>query len=53
MRGRHFNDLGETARLRNRRFCALHTYGRKLNWNCHVHASATPFFIYYLLFLHF
>ncbi|HHC6517481.1 TPA: IS91 family transposase [Vibrio parahaemolyticus] len=22
-------------------FCALHTYGRKLNWNCHVHASAT------------
>ncbi|MFV8458684.1 transposase [Vibrio owensii] len=22
-------------------FCALHTYGRKLNWNCHVHASTT------------
>ena len=22
-------------------FCALHTYSRKLNWNCHVHVSAT------------
>ncbi|MFV8458846.1 transposase [Vibrio owensii] len=22
-------------------FCALHTYGRKLNWNYHVHTSAT------------
>ncbi|WP_244142985.1 transposase [Vibrio sp. B1ASS3] len=23
-------------------FCALHTYGRKLNWNCHVHAYNLP-----------
>ncbi|XEV12241.1 transposase (plasmid) [Vibrio alginolyticus] len=22
-------------------FCALHTYGRKLNWNCHIHVSVT------------
>ncbi|UQA54474.1 transposase (plasmid) [Vibrio sp. ED002] len=37
MRSRHFNDLGEMARLRNRCFlCASY-----LHWNCHVHASAT------------
>ncbi|MEZ8088334.1 transposase [Vibrio sp. 1S139] len=22
-------------------FCALHTYGRKLNWNVHIHLSVT------------
>ena len=22
-------------------FCALHTYGRKLNWNTHLHLSVT------------
>ncbi len=22
-------------------FCALQTYGRKLNWNCHIHVSVT------------
>ncbi|WP_318429965.1 transposase, partial [Photobacterium leiognathi] len=27
--------------LENGIFCALHTYGRRLNWNPHIHLSVT------------